>query len=127
MTETVATADTARPIHATPEPPVLDVVIPVYNEEADLGVCVRRLHEHLRGGFPFRTRIVIADNASTDDTLPVARILAGELEDVSVLHLDAKGRGRAPRTAWAASDAQVVAYMDVDLSQPHGSDPSPAQ
>lgn len=96
--------------------PVLDVVIPVYNEETDLGLCVRRLHAYLRDGFPFTARITIADNASTDATLAVAQLLAGELDGVRVLHLDAKGRGRALRAAWSASDAAVVAYMDVDLS-----------
>jgi glycosyltransferase involved in cell wall biosynthesis len=96
--------------------PVLDVVIPVYNEEVDLGLCVRRLHAYLRAGFPFTARITIADNASTDATLAVAELLAAELDGVGVLHLDAKGRGRALRTAWEASDAVVVAYMDVDLS-----------
>ncbi|WP_225726101.1 MULTISPECIES: bifunctional glycosyltransferase family 2/GtrA family protein [unclassified Nocardia] len=96
--------------------PVLDVVIPVYNEEADLGVCVRRLHEYLRDGFPFPARITIADNASTDATLQVANLLADEFENVRVVHLDAKGRGRALRAVWEHSDAQVVAYMDVDLS-----------
>ncbi|MEU5404790.1 bifunctional glycosyltransferase family 2/GtrA family protein [Nocardia asteroides] len=96
--------------------PVLDVVIPVYNEETDLGLCVRRLHTYLRDGFPFTARITIADNASTDATLAVARLLADELDGVRVLHLDAKGRGRALRAAWAGSDATVVAYMDVDLS-----------
>ncbi|MDO3648910.1 glycosyltransferase [Nocardia mangyaensis] len=96
--------------------PVLDVVVPVYNEETDLGVCVRRLHAYLRAGFPFTARITIADNASTDATLEVARLLAEELDGVRVLHLDAKGRGRALRTAWTGSDAAVVGYMDVDLS-----------
>ncbi|WP_067547096.1 bifunctional glycosyltransferase family 2/GtrA family protein [Nocardia crassostreae] len=96
--------------------PVVDVVVPVYNEERDLGPCVRRLHAFLNGGFPFRARITIADNASTDSTLDVARRLAAELNGVRVVHLDRKGRGRALREVWQGSDAQIVAYMDVDLS-----------
>ncbi|MEU7754268.1 dolichyl-phosphate beta-glucosyltransferase [Micromonospora sp. NPDC049171] len=95
---------------------MLDVVIPVYNEETDLGPCVRRLHAHLREHFPYPFRITIADNASIDDTLKVADGLAGELPGVEVLHLDAKGRGRALSAAWSASSAPVLAYMDVDLS-----------
>jgi glycosyltransferase involved in cell wall biosynthesis len=59
---------------------------------------------------------VIADNASTDATLAIARSLARELDAVAVLRLEAKGRGRALRAAWSASDADIVAYMDVDLS-----------
>ncbi|WP_406080588.1 glycosyltransferase [Micromonospora sp. NBC_00858] len=95
---------------------VLDVVIPVYNEETDLGPCVRRLHAHLSEHFPYPFQITIADNASVDGTLGVAEALAGELPGVEVLHLDAKGRGRALSAAWSASSAPVLAYMDVDLS-----------
>ena len=96
--------------------PLVDVVIPVYNEEHDLGPSVRRLHDFLTSRFPFSAAITIADNASKDGTLAVAQGLAKELPRVRVLHLDAKGRGRALRAAWLQSDAPVVAYMDVDLS-----------
>ncbi|MGW5752929.1 glycosyltransferase [Nocardia rhamnosiphila] len=116
MTETVTLAAAADLREHTAAPPVLDVVVPVYNEETDLGVCVRRLRDYLDSGLPFPARITVADNASTDSTLAVAELLAGELDGVRVVHLDAKGRGRALRTVWQDSDAQVVAYMDVDLS-----------
>ncbi|MGM9334763.1 bifunctional glycosyltransferase family 2/GtrA family protein [Streptomyces murinus] len=95
---------------------VLDVVIPVYNEEQDLQPCVRRLHEHLTRTFPYAFRITIADNASTDSTPLVAARLAAELPGVGVVRLEQKGRGRALRTVWSASRAPVLAYMDVDLS-----------
>ncbi|MYR84522.1 glycosyltransferase [Streptomyces sp. SID685] len=95
---------------------VLDVVIPVYNEEQDLQPCVRRLHEHLTRTFPYAFRITIADNASTDSTPLLAARLAAELPGVGVVRLEQKGRGRALRTVWSASQAPVLAYMDVDLS-----------
>jgi putative flippase GtrA len=95
---------------------VLDIVIPVYNEERDLPGSVRRLHHFLATEVPYLSRITIADNASTDNTLAVAQALADELPDVDVIHLDAKGRGGALYTAWMSSEADVVAYMDVDLS-----------
>ena len=98
------------------DPVVVDIVIPVYNEEADLGPSVRQLHAYLRERFPFRTRITIADNASTDGTWPIADRLTLELDDVDAIHLPEKGRGRALRAAWLASDAPILAYMDVDLS-----------
>jgi putative flippase GtrA len=96
--------------------PVLDVVIPVYNEEADLEDCVRRLHDQLSGWFPYRFRITVADNASTDRTLEIGGKLAEELDEVTVVHLPEKGRGHALHAVWSASDAPVLAYMDVDLS-----------
>ncbi|HZB50411.1 MAG TPA: dolichyl-phosphate beta-glucosyltransferase [Mycobacteriales bacterium] len=95
---------------------MLDVVVPVHNEEADLESSVRRLHAHLTGGFPYRFRITIADNASTDGTPAVAARLAAELPEVRAVHLAEKGRGRALRAVWSTSDAPVLAYLDVDLS-----------
>jgi len=94
----------------------IEVVIPVYNEERDLVPSVRRLHAYLEDRFPFPTTITIVDNASTDATWPIAEYLASELPNVRAIHLDAKGRGRALRTAWLSSEASIVAYMDVDLS-----------
>ena len=96
--------------------PDIDIVIPVYNEAAGLEHSVRRLHRFLTDGFPFSWRIVIADNASVDATPEIARRLAVKLPRVSHLRLERKGRGRALRAAWAASEARVVTYMDVDLS-----------
>ncbi|MFE2932247.1 glycosyltransferase [Streptomyces sp. NPDC059278] len=96
--------------------PVLDVVIPVFNEENDLEPSVRRLHTHLRETFPYPFRITIADNASTDSTPQIAARLAAELPEAQWLRLTEKGRGRALRTAWSLSPAPVLAYMDVDLS-----------
>ncbi|MEA2428149.1 MAG: hypothetical protein QOF37_1777 [Thermoleophilaceae bacterium] len=98
-------------------PPTVDIVVPVYNEEAALAGSVRRLHEYLSSAeFPLTWRVVIANNASTDSTLAVGRALAEDLPGVEVLDVPAKGRGRALRAAWSRSDAEVVAYMDVDLS-----------
>ncbi|WP_333739088.1 bifunctional glycosyltransferase family 2/GtrA family protein [Streptomyces sp. IBSBF 2806] len=101
---------------ATAGTPVLDVVIPVFNEEKDLQPCVRRLHDHLTRTFPYSFRITIADNASTDTTPSVARRLEARIPEVRTFRLEQKGRGRALRTVWSASDAPILAYMDVDLS-----------
>lgn len=106
----------SRPVDIPMRQYVLDIVIPVYNEEQDLPGCVRRLHQFLTTEVPYPSRITVADNASTDGTLEVARQLAAELPDVGVLHLPSKGRGGALQTAWTTSTATVVAYMDVDLS-----------
>lgn len=136
MTARLATVDLMRtdtPLGAPPETPlqtlpvrgpvtvvrgrpVLDVVIPVYNEEADLERCVRRLHDHLARTFPYGFRITIADNASTDRTPDLAAHLDESIEEVTAVRLEQKGRGRALRTVWSLSEAPVLAYMDVDLS-----------
>ncbi len=93
----------------------VEIVVPVLDEERVLAASVRRLHRHLQDA-PYTWRVTVADNASTDGTLAVARGLARELPGVEVVHLPQKGRGRALHAVWSASDAQVLAYMDVDLS-----------
>ena len=101
------------PYYATPE---VEIVVPVRNEECVLVPNVRRLVAHLRD-FPFTARVTIADSGSTDATWA----LACELVDacpglVRAVRLDLPGRGRALRAVWSASDADVVAYLDVNLS-----------
>jgi putative flippase GtrA len=98
--------------------PQVEIVVPVRNEERDLAPSIRRLAAYLRESFPFTAQITIADNGSTDNTWKVAQRLTRELgEDaLTAVHLDQPGRGRALNAIWANSDAEVLVYMDVDLS-----------
>ena len=96
--------------------PRVDVVIPVYNEESALEKSVLALREFLQKNCPIEWRVVVANNASTDSTIEIAKRLAERFADVRYVHLDVKGRGRALRKAWLETDADIVAYMDVDLS-----------
>ena len=93
----------------------IDLVIPVHNEERGLEESVRHLDGYLHA-LPYSTTITIADNASTDGTWEIAERLATEITRVRAIHLDEKGRGRALKAAWSTSRAEVVGYMDVDLS-----------
>jgi glycosyltransferase involved in cell wall biosynthesis len=97
-------------------PVQLDIVVPVHDEARALERSIRTLHAFLSASALPSWRIVVADNASTDATPAIAAALAGELDHVGLLRLERKGRGHALREAWSASDAQVVCYMDVDLS-----------
>lgn len=103
----------AEPAHTGP---VLDVVIPVYNEEKDIEGATRRVRRFLDTEVPFSARVTIADNASTDSTWQIASRLERTLPGVKAVRLEQKGRGRALKQVWLASDAEVVAYMDVDLA-----------
>ena len=94
----------------------VDIVVPVRNEEHDLAPGVRRLVGYLREGFPFTARVTIADNGSTDGTWAIADRLAREFDEVRAVRMEQPGRGRALRAVWSQSDAEVLAYMDVDLS-----------
>ncbi|MCW5554782.1 MAG: glycosyltransferase family 2 protein [Verrucomicrobiae bacterium] len=101
----------------------VNVTIPVYNEEARLKSSLPRLHRFLSDQCRGPVEIVIADNASTDRTLEMARSFSKTLPGVRVLHLEEKGRGRAVKRAWSESTADVLSYMDVDLSTDLGAFP----
>lgn len=105
-----------RPMGVNHQTSQVEIVIPVFNEESTLAASVERLHGYLVERFPLSWLITIADNASTDRTWGIACRLSNELDGVQAIRLDQKGRGRALRAAWTASEAPVVAYMDVDLS-----------
>src|SRR3954469_97671 len=108
---------TPRQYNALPFQKVaVEVVVPVYNEEDALPKSIPALCAYLQTYFPYRWSVVIADNASTDATLAVAEGLAFSDPRVTGLPLDEKGRGRALKAACVASEADVVASMDVDLS-----------
>jgi glycosyltransferase involved in cell wall biosynthesis len=112
---------TTLPTLAAIEPPTarpsVDIVVPVLNEERTLRHSVLYLRRFLRERLPALTATVtIADNGSTDGTPRVAAELAQRFPDVRLVHLQERGRGRALRAAWTSSTAEVLAYMDVDLS-----------
>jgi glycosyltransferase involved in cell wall biosynthesis len=97
--------------------PQVEIVVPVRNEERDLVPSVTRLVTYLRESFGPTAIVTIADNGSTDETWTLARELAEAYPYlVRAVRLDLPGRGRALHTTWSGSDAEVVAYMDVDLS-----------
>ena len=94
----------------------VDIVVPVYNEEDALPGSIDRLTEFLNANLSNPWRVIIADNASIDNTRPVSEELCRQYPGVSYFYLPQKGRGRALRATWLASEADLVSYMDVDLS-----------
>jgi glycosyltransferase involved in cell wall biosynthesis len=92
------------------------IVIPVFNEERQLSSSIARLVDFLGQHKTWDKEVVIADNGSADRTLEKAHSLAKEYEFIRVVHLEEKGRGRALKTAWSVSSAEILSYMDVDLS-----------
>lgn len=113
----MSTLEVSRPLRLRAGAPVLlEIVIPVYNEERDLEWNVTRLRDYLDDRFPLEAVVTIADNGSTDRTWAIAQRLSSRMSGVRAVHIDRKGRGRALRSVWLSSDAQIVAYMDVDLA-----------
>ena len=94
----------------------VDIVIPVFNEEQALPRSIVILADFLKANLRNPWQIVIADNASTDKTQSVSEMLCERYPGINYLHIPQKGRGRALKSAWLDSTADIVSYMDVDLA-----------
>jgi glycosyltransferase involved in cell wall biosynthesis len=94
----------------------VNITIPVLNEELQLSATIIRMDAFLRTKCQFSYEIVIADNGSTDQTRQVAINLCRQYSTVQTVCLAEKGRGRALKQVWKTSNADILSYMDVDLS-----------
>ena len=101
----------------SPEPRLrLELVVPVLNEEQALADSIHELHGELESLLGRDFRLTIADNGSTDGTARIGRDLEAQIDEIRFVRLDERGRGRALKTVWSASEANVVGYTNVDLS-----------
>lgn len=96
--------------------PLIDIVVPVLNEEKILQKSITMLDEYMAKHLPYRYQITIADNGSQDKTLEIAKNLLKKHQSVQVVSLAERGRGRALKRVWQNSSADILTYMDVDLS-----------
>ena len=93
------------------------VVVPVYNEEIDLLKNVPILDDFLGKKMKgYDCTILIADNASIDNTQKVSKTLSKKYKRVKYKKIPKKGRGIALKIVWSESKADFLSYMDVDLS-----------
>ena len=94
----------------------VDIVIPAYNEEATLPSTIDTLTRFLKENLENPWRITIVDNGSTDGTHAIGNSLSTAYDGVICVHMAQKGRGRALSHVWLETTADIVSYMDVDLS-----------
>lgn len=111
----ITSASSPSPFRAIANP-FVDIVVPVLNEEKILQSSIETLDEYMMENLPYRYQITIADNGSQDSTLKIAKNLAQNYQSVRVVRLAERGRGRALKQVWQSSQADILTYMDVDLS-----------
>src|ERR1700751_4938371 len=96
------------------------LVIPTYNEAANVAAILRAAVAELERLVPGGYRVLVVDDASPDGTGELAEEMDGELHSVEVLHRAAKtGLGHAYLAGFAqalAGGAEMVIEMDADFS-----------
>jgi glycosyltransferase involved in cell wall biosynthesis len=97
----------------------VDVVLPVYHGNLEiLAESVSVLHRALLGlAEAYRPALVVSINGPGIERIEsMARRLADAYPLVRVFTTQHAGKGWGVFSAWAASEAEIVSYMDVDLA-----------
>lgn len=95
---------------------IFEITIPVLNEEETLVKKVEEVLEFYERNKLENFLLTIADNGSTDETENLGRELARKYSKVKYIRLNEKGVGLALNTSWQKSEADILGYMDLDLS-----------
>jgi undecaprenyl-phosphate 4-deoxy-4-formamido-L-arabinose transferase len=100
------------------EQPYLSIVIPVYNEETNLGPLMERLYPAVQGvGRPFE--IIFTNDGSRDRSLAILCRMVEEYPGVKVLEFNGNfGQHMAILAAFEMSRGQIVITLDADLQNP---------
>src|SRR5215467_1041222 len=92
----------------------LSIVVPCFNEEDTLAICVKRVLEIQDE--TLRVEVIIVDDCSGDRSLAIADGLAAQYPEIRVLrHPRNQGKGAALRTGFHHATGDFVAVQDADL------------
>lgn len=96
-------------------PPTLSIIIPCFNEEESLPLTVEAIFKQL-GNDPSFLELVLVDDGSRDQTLPLAKEFAKLEPRIRVVsHSQNRGLGAAIRTGLNVAEGDLVLYTDADL------------
>jgi glycosyltransferase involved in cell wall biosynthesis len=95
---------------------LLNVTIPVLNEEVQLEPNITQLVQFLDAQSLNPYEVIIVDNGSTDQTSSIGQSLSLKWPNIRFIRINETGRGRAIKRSWSGSCADILSYMDVDLS-----------
>ncbi|MFY1632019.1 glucosyl-3-phosphoglycerate synthase [Solwaraspora sp. WMMB335] len=98
----------------------VSVVLPARNEEPTVGPIVRSIRDHLVDRIPLVDEVVVVDSRSHDATAAVAaaagaRVVSQDEMTRGLPRLE--GKGDALWAGLAATDGDIVAFVDADLRE----------
>jgi glycosyltransferase involved in cell wall biosynthesis len=91
---------------------MLSVVVPVYNEQATVGLAIRRL---LDTELPAQLEVIVVDDGSEDGSAASIAALVESGEVRMIRHERNQGKGAAVRTGINAARGQFLTVLDADL------------
>jgi glycosyltransferase involved in cell wall biosynthesis len=101
--------------------PFLSVIIPAFNEEQRLPNTLEQVLAHLQDQ-PYRSEILVIENASQDNTYQVAKQFAQDHNSadlpIQVIREPQRGKGHAVKRGIFAASGEYRFMCDADLSMP---------
>jgi glycosyltransferase involved in cell wall biosynthesis len=97
--------------------PYLSIVIPAHNEARRLPATLEQAFAFLDTQ-PYASEVVVVENGSRDDTLGIARKFQSGRDNMQVLQMDQRGKGRAVRAGMLAAHGDYRFFADADFSMP---------
>lgn len=98
----------------------IELCLPIKNEEqildANLLAVIKYIQDNKDLG---QVSLVAVVNGSSDSSLDIVKKIQNDNKEIlRYIKLDKGGKGRAIKTAWSSSKADVLAFMDIDLVVP---------
>ena len=96
---------------------LVEICLPAYNEEPILKENITMLLDFVKKqNWFFNIQITVVLNNCSDKSLEIIRDLSRKHPEVMYYNLKKIGKGNAVKYAWQKSQADIFAYMDVDLA-----------
>jgi len=96
----------------------VEIIIPAHNEAKILKTSLTYLYKYLNKIKKVKWSVIIGENGSKDNTFELAKKLSKDKKfpNLRAIHLKTASRDGVLKTIWSNSKADVMLYMDADMS-----------